>query len=357
MMRRDVSAKMASYNAMEQLRDAVAIIVPVWYPKDLVRNDARALLDATLNGNGQLVNWENVWVVVDGQDSSLALARSLRTAYKKRLGSTFRVARTEVNRGKGYAMLEGIRAAFENPAVRFVAIRDCDGDHFMNDLPNMVRLARQIELEEKTDNILIIGRRSDVHGALGFVRGEYELLVSSMVVEALKFRLASRGNVFDMRFAAMHVDVPDLNSGYKLYSRKACETFLDRFDEARRLLPGFECYRYGVETIPFVEAVLGGATFGEVARLSFLDQPASGHGAFARDEVNAQIVAWAFLRLEVSSKQAQRLVDNRLARSMMFTDGALRKRLLRFRDTVVRLVGKQLREDFSLPPFNAPNYL
>jgi len=357
MMRRDVSSKMASYNAMAQLRDAVAIIVPVWYPKDLVRNDARALLDATLSDNGQVVNWENVWVVVDGQETSLALARSLRAAYKKRHGSTFRIARTEVNRGKGYAMLEGIRAAFENPAVRFVAIRDCDGDHVMNDLPNMARLARQIELEEKTDNILIIGRRSDVHGALDFVRGEYELLVSSLIVEALKLRLASRGGMLDLRFAAIHADVPDLQSGYKLYSRKACETFLNRFEEARRLVPGFECYRYGVEAIPFVEAVLGGATFGEVTRLSFLDQPASGHGAFARDEVNAQIVAWTFLRLEVSPKQAQRLIDNRLARSMMFKDAALRRRLLRFRDTAVRLVNKQLREDFSLPPFNAPNYL
>jgi hypothetical protein len=72
----------------------------------------------------------------------------------------------------------------------FADRRDADGDHALNDLLNLMRLALSLRTSEGIDALIIVGRRNHPHQALGWMRGEFESLLNRVLVEAVHFARA-----------------------------------------------------------------------------------------------------------------------------------------------------------------------
>ncbi len=100
------------------------------------------------------------------------------------------------NRGKGYALLEGFRAALSMPAVECVAVVDADGQHDPAELPRLYEAFRQQGAD------LLIGARQFYGGYVPW---------------------ASRfGNTVTVVLTGLLLGrrIPDTQSGYRLHSRR-----------------------------------------------------------------------------------------------------------------------------------------
>lgn len=317
------------------MRAETAVVVPVWYPEDLDDESARLLLGATLQDGGNYVQWSRIIVVVDGEDRWMNVAESVRREIDERCGDTFELIRTDRNGGKGYAVVHGIERALEYDDIGYVAVWDCDGDHLANDLMTLYRAAKHIEMEERTDKVLVTGRRFNMHASLGYVRGELELLMTRAIVEAIKYHMARRGHVFDQKYCALYGPDPDIHSGYKLYSRELATLYVRSDQWTASPTADCDMYRWGVEVLPFVESVCAGATVGEMIRTSYVEQPASGHGGFAREEIVAGVILWTMTRLNVPTHVAHAILANVLPTLMMAHDDTNRAKLGRTASRVI----------------------
>ncbi|MBX7257211.1 MAG: glycosyltransferase family 2 protein [Candidatus Hydrogenedentes bacterium] len=167
-------------SANDTLRRAVTAIVPCYNAGERVGPVIEALL--------RHVN--HVVVVDDGSTDGA-------TASLSGLGAE--VVTFPVNRGKGFAMLEGFRAALADPTMAYAAIVDADGQHDASELLGLYEAA----LREKAD--LVIGSRT------------FDL---SQVPWTSRF-----GNKMTARITRMMLgrDIPDTQSGYRLHSRRLLE--------------------------------------------------------------------------------------------------------------------------------------
>jgi hypothetical protein len=328
----------ANLHLMETLRRSLAMLIPVWFPLSVSPEQIRDSLLATLHDCEHYLPWEHVVLVVDGDERSHRIVQELQAACKHHYGCTFDVIYGVENRGKGAAVCRGAQWFLEKRGLDYLTIRDADGDHVLNDLPNLMRQAMLLRATEASDHLIIIGRRSDPHRALGFMRGEFETLLNRVLLEAVRFALAQQQRVLNTRYLSLTGRYPDLHSGYKLYSRSICELIV-RHPWERPPWVGDEIYRYGVEAVPFVEGVLAGAIAAEINRL--VQEPRfTGHGAFARPETNGSVILWTFLRLGIRAPQAAAILDNFIPRLTLWTDPPGREALLEFRRYILEALCK-----------------
>ncbi|MDH7571500.1 MAG: glycosyltransferase, partial [Armatimonadota bacterium] len=166
------------YLTLAQVRELTAMVVPVWFAPEVSATEIAALLSVTLADAEAVVPPDRLVVVIDGAQTAAGVAAEVQRAFAARAGAPFRLVVLEQNRGKGGAILAGLEAL---PPAPFTVVRDADGDHFVNDVPHLVRLAHQMATECAPKPILVIGRRGAVHPPLGWVRGEYELLLNDLV--------------------------------------------------------------------------------------------------------------------------------------------------------------------------------
>lgn len=318
---------------MDIMRRSLGMLIPVWFPPSVLDSQVRESLLATLHDCEHFLPWEHVVLVVDGDARSYAIAQELQTSCRQRHGHTFDIIYCAENRGKGYAVLRGTQWFLERQDVEYLTIRDADGDHALNDLVNLMRLAHTLRVSEATDAVLIVGRRNHPHRALGWLRGEFETLLNRVLVDSARFALAQRQHVLNTQYFSLSGEYPDLHSGYKVYSRRVCELMVERPWE-RPPWVGPEIYRYGVEAVPFVEGAMAGAIVGEIARLT-QEPDFSGHGAFASPGTNGSVLLWTFLRLEIAAPQAAAILDNHLSRLTLWTDPQGRASLLELRRFVL----------------------
>ncbi len=323
----------ANLHLMETLRRSLAMLIPVWFPASVSPAQIRDSLLATLYDCEHYLPWEHVVLVVDGDERSHRIVQELQATRKHRHGCTFDVIYSVENRGKGSAVCRGAQWFLEKRGLDYLTIRDADGDHVLNDLLNLMRLAMFLRATEATDHLIIIGRRSDPHRALGFIRGEFEALLNRVLIEAVRFALAQQQRVLKTRYFSLAGEYPDLHSGYKLYSRSICELIV-QYPWERPPWVDADIYRYGVEAVPFVEGVLAGAMVAEINRLA--QEPRfTGHGAFARPEPNGTVLLWTFLRLGIDANQAIALLDNHIPRLTLWTDPQGKETLLELRRCVL----------------------
>jgi hypothetical protein len=318
---------------LDVMRRSLGMLIPVWFPPSLSNDQVQETLFDTLYDCEHFLAWEHVVLVVDGDARSQAIVQGLQTAYRQRYGQTFEVVYCAENGGKGFAVWRGTQWFLEKPGLEYLAIRDADGDHALNDLVTLVRLAVALRNNEGTDRLIIVGRRNHPHRALGWIRGEFETLLNRVLIEAVRFALAQRQQVLNTRYFSLSGEYPDLHSGYKIYSRKVCERIVEHPWE-RFPWVGGEIYRYGVEAVPFVEGVMAGAIVGESTRLTH-EADFSGHDAFARPETNGSVMLWTFLRLGIGAPQAATILDNHLPRLTLWTDPQGRAALLELRRHVM----------------------
>jgi hypothetical protein len=323
------------------MRRSLGMLIPVWFPPSLSDDQIRDILADTLHDCDHFLPWDHVVLVVDGDGRSYTVAQDLQASCRQRHGQAFDVVYSAENGGKGAAVLRGVQWFLGKDGLEFLTTRDADGDHALNDLVNLMRLAVALRADEGTDKVIIVGRRNHPHRALGWVRGELEMLLNRVLIDAVRFALAQRQQVLDTRYFALTGDYPDLHSGYKVYSRRVCELMVERTWE-RPPWVGAEIYRYGVEAVPFVEGVMAGAMVGEITRLSQAPD-FSGHGAFSRAETNGSILLWAFLHLGTMPQQAAALLDNHLSHVPLWTDSEGKAALLQLRAYVLeKLVAAHL---------------
>jgi len=366
-----------TYLSERQVREIAGMVVPVWFSRKTASCLAEELLTLTLDNFEEYVRRENVCLVVDGDERSLTIAQRVQKALAKG-GGGFEVLYLKENKGKHYAVTEGIlhlmaserrgrggvgelaaatssrgpadliRSRRSPPAegIRYFVVRDCDADHFICDLPNLVRSAHNISVQEKTDRVLVIGRRIDRHRPLGFRRGQMEELCNRIFLDAMNYRLAKRGQVLKTQYYCPYGDVPDFKSGYKVYSRAVARIAFTRKPRFLCLAPK-HYWRHSAEPIPIVEAVLAGAVIGEMNRTTFDVQPTTTFTESSAVDMHVKTLAWAFCRLSVPAKCAEQMFNNHIPRLLLGSDASGREQLEAIKRETLTFYGKYLGEDYS----------
>jgi len=355
---RNVATRLAACLPLSAMRKEVAVVVPVWFPEKLDDESARLLLSATLEDTGSYLEWPRTKVVIDGSDRWARVARAVRDEIRSRCGATFDLIETERHGGKGYAVKVGIEHTLTSDTTAYVAVWDCDGDHLANELMTLYRVAKHIETEQRTNKVLIVGRRADLHASLGYLRGQLELMMNRVIIEGLKYHLARADRVLDTAYCAVYGADIDIHSGYKLFSRELAVLYLRTREWYRSVVPGCDLYRWGVEAVPFVESILAGATVGQAERSSYVEQPATGHTGFAAEQVVAGVIGWAMARLDVPTHAVGRIIANELPRLMLIHDEHNRTHILRIASRVVDTLAAVRNEPAPLDyQFAMPNFI
>jgi hypothetical protein len=125
------------------------MVVPVWFPPSLPADQVRGNLLVTLHDCEHFLPWEHVVLVVDGDARSHAIVQELQASYRQRHGHAFDVIYYAENRGKGYAVFRGVQWFLKKQDLEYLTIRDADGDHALNDLVNLMRLASTLRVTEQ----------------------------------------------------------------------------------------------------------------------------------------------------------------------------------------------------------------
>jgi hypothetical protein len=242
---------------------------------------------------------------------------------------------TEQNKGKGGTVTYGIDYLLSNSTVDYIVTVDADGDHFINHVPNLVRLASQMRTELHDDNIAVVGGRVNVHRPIGFARGEYELLINDVIWHALQYYLAGEGKVINMGYFAQHGLIPDCHSGFQLYTRKSARIALEGLINTTREMPELDMMRHGAETVPIVEIIATGGTVGQVNLMALETQPMVTSKSVSRVVRYANKLIWMFTRLGIPFTSAKKLLDNAIPRTLLYKDGHYIEELMLLRKQVL----------------------
>jgi len=113
------------------------------------------------------------------------------------------------NRGKGFALLEGFRAAFQMPGIDAVVVVDADGQHDPSEIPALCKTWRE------TGADLVIGARTFDRRHVPF--------------------WSWLGNVATVRVMALLLGIrlADTQSGFRLHSRRFLESVLETIPGGR----------------------------------------------------------------------------------------------------------------------------
>lgn len=321
------------------------MVIPAWFSPALPPEEAERFLLTTLAGASACVAPEDIVVVSDGSPTASAAAVAVRERLAENDEAGFVLLELEENEGKGAALLAGIEELCQRPsqALEWIAVRDADGDHFLDDLPHLYRVGAQAAEENPGRPVCVIGRRVSVHAPLGWLRGEFELLLNEVLIDGVAFALARDGRVWDTRYLAERA--PDLQSGYKLYSRAAAELAARSLEDEAATYPDLHLLRTGMEIVPFVNLALDAGVLAEVERKTFYDQPVTSYGRVDLAEFYGSKLAWSLKRCAVPVDQAQILIDGALSRRPLYTDPHGRETALRMRHLVMeRLEGARYQE-------------
>jgi len=325
--------KLSFYRSVSELSGITGVVIPSYFSGKVSLDEAKELLGITLQDCELFLDPSNIVVVADGDEKSLKAAGELRKGELKGM----EVIGLRENMGKGFAVLKGMELLLEKPRLRYICVRDNDGDHFVNDLPNLLRAALAVEESEGTELVLILGRRHDLHLPMGYVRGELEGIEDRVLCDALRFYLAGKGSWLDLRYSP-YGEVPDIGSGYKLYTRSLAEGLLSVWGGHLECLSPEEYWHYLPEIAPFVESVMLGAAFGEVNRMTYNVQPATSFGDFNYRDFYGSALAWMFLRLEIPLDLCALMLDTHMSRSGLWTHPEGKRALIEIKRSVLNKV-------------------
>jgi hypothetical protein len=299
--------------ACQKLAESTAVVIPAYFSRsDDGQLWAELLTETALGCKRELQCASRVCISVDGENPALETGLRLREQHGLSLVSS------KANRGKLSALKRGLEEMLLDPGVRYFVFVDQDGDHFPNELANLLRGCLHVEETLGKDRVLVLGRRSTRHHPLGYFRGEMEELVDRILMDCLQYHAARKGTPLDLRFALHLDDFPDFHTGFKLLTRPVAASILSAgfpslglSDEA--------VFRHAVEAVLGVEAILAGATLVSVARSTRNEQPLSVFGMLDRRQLMADKVLWPGRRLEVPPVFLAQWFDNHAARLLLGT--------------------------------------
>jgi hypothetical protein len=298
---------------LARLRHATGIVIPVYIPSGEDEAQSLALLSDTVEACcDQVVDPSVICLSVDGTEHGAEAAQRLSERYGVSL------TLTPVNRGKLQGAREGARVLLARPELAYLAVLDCDSDHFANELQNFVRAAEHIIRQTGDDRVMVLGRRISPHRPMGWLRGELEIVADRILLHALHYHAAVSGAPLRFEYATMLDDVPDFHSGYKLFSRRtAQDAFLNEPEMAGTSETVY--YRHAVEAVMVVEAVLSGARLGVINRTTYNRQPVTTFGLLNRATLTADMIIWPCKRLGVPGPFVRQWLDNELPTLLLGT--------------------------------------
>ena len=299
--------------AIALLREKTAIVVPTFISDTMDHAYAAGIIRDTVSGCVQQVaDPARVCVSVDGNAPADALAEQLVAEY----GVSW--IRLDQNLGKLAAVRAGMRHLLAHDVVRYLVVIDQDGDHFPNEIANLVRACHHVESATGNDMILVLGQRRSRHHPMGFGRGELEEIADRVLLDALFFHASRAGDPLRLEYATQLDEFPDFHTGFKLFSREAA---LAVFAEPEAFAGVSEdCYfRHAVEAVMTVEPMIRGAHLVQVARTTINEQPITVFGALNRVELTADMIIWPCKRLEVPGHHVAQWIRNHASRLLLGT--------------------------------------
>ncbi len=328
---------MSALSATQALEHATAIVIPVYFHADTDPEMAHTLLAETVHlFVREVADPAAICLSVDG--SAVGAAVAARIAAQ----TGVQVVNGERNQGKLGAARTGAQAMLQSPRWRYIAMIDQDGDHFANELLNLVRGAEHVMATVTTDKVLVLGGRLSRHRPLGFLRGEQEDLANRLLFDALAYHAAITGQPLRWQFANGIEELPDFHSGYKLFTRATAEAV---FLAAPQLA---ECsdsayYRHAVEAVMTVEALLQDAVLATVNRRTYDEQPLSIFASINRSQLAADMIIWPCKRLGIPSHFVEQWLTNHMHRLLLGTYAPQgRSELLAIRDLVLQAFNRPL---------------
>lgn len=308
-----MQAELHIQRAVEIVEHATGVAIPVYFRPETDAAYATALLRATVHMFvREVADPKAICLSVDGAGLSLDIARTVASE------SGIQLVHAEPNRGKLASVRNGMMRLLQNSQLRHLAVADCDGDHFANELLNFVRCAEDVTAQMQTERVLVLGGRLSVHRALGFLRAEQEELANRMLLDALQYDAVRTDRPLALQFATLANDPPDFHSGYKLFSRQSAEeVFLAEPD-----LAGCDetaCYRHACEAVMVVEALQQGALLATINRRTFDEQPISSFARLDRSQLSADLIIWPCKRLKIPGHFVEQWLDNHLPRLLLGT--------------------------------------
>jgi GNAT superfamily N-acetyltransferase len=319
---------------LAQMREQLGMVIPVWFAAATPLEEVCSYLRVTLADVEHFCRPSHVALVIDLCEQGPAAADRVAREVRERSGEAPVVDVAPMHQGKGLAVARGLDRLVSEPELQYFVARDCDGDHDMYDLPRLFRRLVEAQEREGTANVFAVGSRPRPHMALGWVRGEYELLLNRVLVEACNLHLAAHGTHVDLRYSLPETRYPDLQSGYKLYTRASARLNVGALRAAHDREPAAEVSRWGAEFVTVTELLLAGHLPVEVSRVSCDEQPQTTFDERDRVRAFGRQFVWLFRRLGTPSRLAQAVVDNALTQSPVRFAAGLWSELLRLREYV-----------------------
>ncbi|NLB55814.1 MAG: glycosyltransferase [Lentisphaerae bacterium] len=292
---------------LEEMRHNTGMIIPVWFPESMDIELMKQTLMPVLTDAMHICNGDNILIVIDGS----VHARDATFRLRDKLGH-FEVLILEKNLGKGGAVAAGLKRLFKNPDLEYFITRDHDNDHLANDALNLARLAKHMRSELGHNRVMTIGRRTSIHRHLGFERGEFEVMMNEFSFAAATFSAARSGFVFDTQFFAGYDLVPDMQTGFKCYTRDTACLMITSVEQLA--VQDLDIQRHGAEIPPIIETLLAKGTIGEINRVSWENQPITTYDSKNRIEVKGTVLAWVLMRSALPLEVAKQLLANAIAR-------------------------------------------
>ncbi|MBT5872791.1 MAG: glycosyltransferase, partial [Candidatus Latescibacteria bacterium] len=169
-------------HAADVTRMHTGIVIPVYLPvtvdrkigESLLRDNVAALIDHVSNPTA-------ICLSVDGHECGEDIAQEVAREYGTR------ISQAPQNKGKLNAINHGMRDLLEETDHRYLAVIDQDGDHFGNELVNLVRVAEHITSFADSERVMVLGQRRSRHRPMGLLRGEMEELADRVLLDALQY--------------------------------------------------------------------------------------------------------------------------------------------------------------------------
>ena len=299
--------------ALESLRRQTGVVIPVYIPPGVDSDLARDLLDDTILGYVlQMDDPTALCLSVDGEHYGKEIAAELAAKH----GVQICCARK--NRGKLQGVRKGMARLLESRDFEYLAAVDSDGDHFANELVNLVRAARHVRGRARVEEVMVLGQRSSRHRPMGFLRGELEELADRVLLDTLAYDAAVRDRPLRLEGATTLGEFPDFHSGYKLFSQQTARAV---FLHEPRLCGASEdaYFKHGCEAVMTVEALQSGAYLVLVNRSTFNEQPVSTFGLLDRERMVADKIIWPCKRLEIPAHFLAQWLRNHMPRLLLNT--------------------------------------
>ena len=322
--------------SLSRVRRRTAIVVPTYFQPGVPEKKIRSILESTFQDQEVYCPREQVLIVVDCDTTAASVVAN---AGEDSSLHGIPVHLLERNRAKAGAIEVGLRQLLEATGVEYLVTRDCDGDHRLEDLPRLVAMADFLRQSGREEPLCVMGARPSLEKPMGWVREQWEELTNRVLIDLLSFALAGRKEVLDRRFWWRP---PDIQSGYRLYDRKAAELVV----ESLAAVPDeVDVRALSCEFIPFADLVMEGAVIGQVDRFTMVEQPVSSYSDTDFPAVYGRLLEFSASHLGIDDSVLLRLFDNRLLNtSLFFTDA--RAELLRCREILAPQA-----DPVVLPPF------